>query len=171
MKILYAIHSIDLRTFNWFLERKYRASFVQMSRLVSRSADGPLYLIISCFLVVLNNWLLIKVLFIGFTIERISYFILKNKLKRNRPQQTIPGFISVIQPSDQFSFPSGHTSAAFLVMGLVMTFYPALTIALLLWAFSVGLSRVVLGVHFPTDSVAGALLGYSISQLCLTLFT
>lgn len=170
MKLLQTIHLFDLRTFDWCLKRRHRLFLVALSRLVSRTADGHLYVIAAIFFSAMGLWVIVQLLVAGFLIERIFYFLLKNGLKRNRPQQSIPGFESVIQPSDQFSFPSGHTSAAFLMMGIISTFYPGLSIYLLIWAVWVGISRVMLGVHFPTDSAAGALLGYSISQLCLYLF-
>ena len=47
-------------------------------------------------------------------IERPAYFIFKNFFKRNRPQAALKNFQSLITPSDQFCFPSGHTSAALL---------------------------------------------------------
>lgn len=169
MKLLNAIHSLDLWTFDWCLKRKHREGIVTMSRWVSRSADGYLYLLAGIIFILAQQWAITKALATGFVIERISYFILKNKLKRNRPQQAIPGFQSVIQPADQFSFPSGHTSAAFLMMGIISAFFPVLLWALLVWAVWVGVSRVMLGVHFPTDIVAGALLGFGISQLSLAL--
>ncbi len=169
MKLLQTIQLFDLRTFDWCLKRKHRQLFVDISRWISRTADGQLYIVAAIIFSLLDEWHLVKILAVGFTAERIIYFILKNRLRRNRPQQAIPGYKSVIQPSDQFSFPSGHTSAAFLLMGIVSAFYPTLGIPLLIWAIWVGISRVMLGVHFPTDSVAGAILGYSISQSCLNL--
>ena len=169
MKLLQVIHSLDLWTFDWCLKRKHRRFLIDLSRWISRSADGYLYAVASMAFMSFNQWLLVKALLVGFLLERSSYFLLKNKLKRYRPQHAIPGFKSIIQPSDQFSFPSGHTSAAFLVAGIVSTIYPVLAIALLTWAIGVGISRVMLGVHFPTDSVAGALLGFTIGQLSLSL--
>lgn len=168
MKLLNVIHSFDLWTFDWCLKRKRRQLFVEVSRYISKSADGYLYAIAALFFALMSEWSIVKLMAVGFLLERSIYFLLKNKLKRNRPQQAIPNFQSIIQPSDEFSFPSGHTSVAFLMMGIVSFFYPSLLIALLIWATWVGISRVILGVHFPTDSVAGAMLGFSISQLCIT---
>ncbi|MEO0444371.1 MAG: phosphatase PAP2 family protein [Pseudomonadota bacterium] len=163
------IHSLDLQTFDWCLKRKHRQLFVGLSRWISRTADGHLYAITGIICIALAQWQLVKVLSLGFVLERSAYFILKNKLKRNRPQQTIPGFQSVIQPSDQFSFPSGHTSAAFLMAGIIGALFTFVIVPLVIWATWVGISRVMLGVHFPTDSLAGAALGFTISQLSLSL--
>jgi undecaprenyl-diphosphatase len=169
MKLLQTIHSLDLQTFHWCLKRKYRRPTVKLYRLISGTADGHLYLLINSIFVIFEQWLALKSFTIGLFIERSLYFILKNKLKRNRPQQAIPGFYSVIQASDQFSFPSGHTSAAFLATGLLAHLYPPVLIPMLIWAINVGISRVMLGVHFPSDCLAGAALGFSISQYSLYL--
>jgi undecaprenyl-diphosphatase len=169
MKLLQTIHSIDLQTFHWCLQRRYWKQTVRLYRYISSSADGHLYLLINSIFIIFDQWLAVKAFALGLFIERSLYFILKNRLKRNRPQQAIPGFHSVIQASDQFSFPSGHTSAAFLTTGLLAHFYPLMLIPLLVWAINVGISRVMLGVHFPSDCLAGAALGFGISQYSLYL--
>jgi undecaprenyl-diphosphatase len=79
----------------------------------------------------------------------------------------LQNFHSIITPSDQFSFPSGHTSAAFMVATLLAYFFPALSVFLYGWATLVGCSRVMLGVHFPTDILVGAILGISVAIFSL----
>ena len=106
----------------------------------------------------------------AFLIERFIYFVVKNSLKRNRPEAALKNFRSIITPSDQFSFPSGHTSAAFMMATLLSFHFPSLLIPLYCWATLVGCSRVVLGVHFPTDILVGSILGigtalFSLGQL------
>ena len=167
MKLLQVIHLFDLRTFDWCLRRKHRDALITIARVISHTADGYLYLALAAVLAIIGQLELLTVLFVGFTIERIAYFFLKNRLKRNRPPQAIPGFKSVIEPSDQFSFPSGHTSAAFLFAVTISTAAPSLAPLLFIWAVMVGFARVILGVHFPTDTVAGALLGSSIAWFAL----
>jgi undecaprenyl-diphosphatase len=168
MKLLSAIDFFDRQMFDWCLQRKHRDTMINGSRWISRSADGHLYAVALLLAVALSQWSLVQVLLLGFIIERVVYFILKNCLKRRRPQQAIPSFTSVVQPSDQFSFPSGHTSAAFFVLSVSAIFFPILFNALLIWAVGVGMSRVVLGVHFPTDIMAGAILGYGVGTLTIS---
>jgi len=96
-------------------------------------------------------------------VERLFYVVLKNKLKRRRPQEYMPGFKSLITASDRFSFPSGHTSAAFCLATATGIILGGPFIVLYVWASFVALSRVVLGVHFPGDTVAGALLGSGVA--------
>ncbi|WP_239649565.1 phosphatase PAP2 family protein [Methylocucumis oryzae] len=99
--------------------------------------------------------------------ERPLYFILKNGFRRNRPEAALKDFRSVITPADQFSFPSGHTSAAFMMATLVGYFIPSLMIPLYCWAALIAFSRVVLGVHFPTDTLMGVVLGVGTAAISL----
>lgn len=167
MKLLESLHTCDLHTFDWCLRRRNRELLTQISRWVSWTADGHLYLL-GAFILWLSGYTeIVTALFAALCVERLLYVVLKKHFRRNRPPQAIPGFRSVVEPSDQFSFPSGHTSAAFLCAVFVAVFSPSMGALLFCWATLVGISRVMLGVHFPTDTLAGATLGSSIALLTL----
>jgi undecaprenyl-diphosphatase len=95
--------------------------------------------------------------------------LLKKSLKRERPCHHISDLSAYIVPSDKFSLPSGHTAAAFLMASLVAHFYPTLGVVAYIWASCIGCSRVLLGVHYPSDILAGVLLGLGISTISLLI--
>jgi undecaprenyl-diphosphatase len=90
----------------------------------------------------------------------IALFLsLKRACGRKRPCTLEPHSWATLLPPDQFSFPSGHTITAFAVALSLGAFYPVMLIGLLFCAFSVALSRILLGMHFLSDVLAGAAIG------------
>jgi undecaprenyl-diphosphatase len=95
---------------------------------------------------------------------------LKNLSRRPRPCQLEPHCWSKILPPDQYSFPSGHVMTAFSIALVVSFFYPALEWPMYFLAVSIGLSRVVLGMHFLSDVLAGAVLGSALGVASIVTF-
>jgi len=90
----------------------------------------------------------------------IALFLsLKRVCGRRRPCAIEPHCWATLLPPDQFSFPSGHTITAFAVAVSLGAFYPDALAGLLFCAASVAASRVLLGMHFLTDVIAGAMIG------------
>jgi undecaprenyl-diphosphatase len=90
----------------------------------------------------------------------IAIFLrLKKATGRKRPCALVPHCWATLLPPDQFSFPSGHTITAFAVAVSLSMFYPSLAIGLLFCAISVAASRILLGMHFLSDVLAGAAIG------------
>lgn len=168
MNVLSRFHHVDTRLLLWSLEHRDRGIYRWTARGLSRSGDGYLQICIPSMAYMVGGQdarLFAWHCAIAFAIERVLYFGLKNSLRRRRPPECMPDFTSLITASDRFSFPSGHTSAAFLLAALVYAVAPVLGIALFIWAVCVACSRVALGVHFPSDTLAGATLGLSVSAL------
>jgi undecaprenyl-diphosphatase len=162
MQILSALQQVDLRLFGWLFRHGERYLLFPPARAISRSGDGYLHVLIPLLLLgmgVEGVGDLILVIALAMIIERPLYWLLKNSLKRRRPAQYVPGFRSLIVASDQFSFPSGHSSASFLLVTCLCLLYGTSATPMLLWSCAVGFSRVILGVHFPGDIIAGASMG------------
>ena len=95
---------------------------------------------------------------------------LKRFTGRRRPCDIEPHCWATLLPPDQFSFPSGHTMTAFAVAVSLSLFYPSVTAGLLFCAFSIAASRILLGMHFLSDVMAGAIIGGLIGFLGYAAF-
>ena len=95
---------------------------------------------------------------------------LKTGTSRQRPYAVQPGITLCAAPLDQYSFPSGHTLHAVNFTLLACAFEPWLAVVLAPFAMLVAASRVVLGLHYPSDVAAGALLGAAIASVSMLLW-
>jgi undecaprenyl-diphosphatase len=143
----------------------------QAFRLISRLGDG-------IFWYCLMLWLLVQyraaALFPVFhmvaagLVCTVLYKWLKHKTHRPRPYNLNPGISCGIAPLDQFSFPSGHTLHAVAFSVVALAYYPDLAWLLLPFTALVAVSRLVLGLHYPSDVLAGIAIGATISGLSLS---
>lgn len=94
----------------------------------------------------------------------ITLFLrLKKTTRRRRPCMFEPHCWATLLPPDQFSFPSGHTITAFAVSVSLIQFYPDLLFGLLFCAVSIAASRILLGMHFLSDVLAGGAIGTALA--------
>src|SRR5262249_24630159 len=93
----------------------------------------------------------------------------KRLSRRARPCHVEPHCWAIITPPDQFSFPSGHAMTSFAIAVALTHFYPDFEPLLLFCALSIGLSRIVLGMHYLTDVIAGALIGVGLGLLSVAI--
>ncbi|RUO29514.1 phosphatase PAP2 family protein [Aliidiomarina sanyensis] len=171
MRWLAPIQRADEAAFYWLSTQLRRPTGGTLARWISRSGDGYGYLIACLLAFALQDpdaTLLLILLLAAFLVEIPVYWVLKNTLRRTRPYERVKHFTSLIQASDKFSFPSGHTTAAFMFAGICAVIMPSLALWVYLWAVAIGLSRIALGVHYPTDIVAGALLGSGLATFVLS---
>lgn len=95
------------------------------------------------------------------------YKWLKARTTRSRPCARDRQIQPRVAPLDEYSFPSGHTLHAVSFTLIAVYHYPALGWLLLPFAALVALSRIVLGLHYPSDVLAGAVLGAGLALLVL----
>jgi undecaprenyl-diphosphatase len=141
-------------------------------RLVSRLGDGLFwYSLMLLILLFEGREGLLPVLHMALAglSGTLLYKWLKGKTLRPRPFEVHQDIFMTGKPLDKFSFPSGHTLHA-VVFGLVaINYYPALSFIIMPFVSMVALSRVVLGLHYPSDVLAGALIGSLIAALSFLL--
>ena len=104
----------------------------------------------------MNGWQAVT----GLGVNTIITFGLKNTINRTRPYNTYP-YIQPYQHDIDPSFPSGHTSFSFCDATSVSLCYPKWYVIApsYIWAATVGYSRMYLGMHYPSDVLAGAIVG------------
>jgi undecaprenyl-diphosphatase len=100
----------------------------------------------------------------------VLYRQLKHRLVRERPFVSYSSIQSGTAPLDRYSFPSGHTLHAVGFTLIATTHAPALAVLLVPFALLVAASRVVLGLHYPTDVLAGAAIGASLARAVVSLW-
>ncbi len=93
------------------------------------------------------------------------YKFIKGKTLRPRPFNVYPAIKCMGRTLDQFSFPSGHTMHAVAFSIVAVAYYPALLWLVTPFGILVALSRPILGLHYPSDVLAGAALGSLIALL------
>ena len=97
----------------------------------------------------------------------VNNIILKNLIARPRPYATYPELIEdladIIHVPSSYSFPSGHTVSAMAVAFTILTQHKKFGIVTLVFATLMGLSRLYVGVHFPTDVYGGIIVGAALA--------
>lgn len=163
---------LDARLFLGLNSLHQRMQLETLARFISFTGDGYLYLMMGVALPLLfpdqgSTFLLVSLL--AFVIELPIYWVLKRSFKRRRPFHVVQALAPVLKPSDEFSFPSGHTTAAFMIAGIISICFPDFSLLAYTWAALIGLSRVMLRVHFISDVLAGMALGSLIAYFSLSM--
>jgi undecaprenyl-diphosphatase len=137
---------------------------------VSRLGDGAFW----CALIVAlpflygasGRWPALQMALTGL-IGVALYKALKRTLARERPFIQCDRIALGTAPLDRYSFPSGHTLHAVSFTTMCTSYFPELGVVLVPFALLIAASRVILGLHYPTDVLAGAALGFGLASASL----
>jgi undecaprenyl-diphosphatase len=141
-------------------------------RAVSRLGDGAFWYALMAGLVLFDGWRGLGAsahLAATGLVALLLYRRLKRWTKRPRPFAADRRIRPLVAPLDEFSFPSGHTLHAVAFTVVALAWYPALAPLLLPFTASVAASRVVLGLHYPSDVLAATAIGIGLATLSLQL--
>jgi len=137
---------------------------------VSRLGDGPLWYALIVLLPVVFGADALQAsarMAVTALVGVLAYKLLKSRMVRQRPFVLHAGIRSATPPLDRYSFPSGHTLHAVSFTIMASAYFPVLAWPLVPFALLVAASRVVLGLHYPSDVLAGAALGGLLAYLGL----
>ncbi len=157
-------YSVMRRANNWEAPRWVRLYVISATRV----GDGWLWYAMGLAIAILGGktrFEAVGAAGLSSVLSILMFLCLKRLTGRRRPCQIAPHCWATLLPPDQFSFPSGHTMTAFAVAIPLLLFYPTLAIGLLFCALSIAMSRILLGMHFLSDVVAGALIGTGLGYL------
>ena len=140
--------------------------------IVSRLGDGVFwYALMSVLAVVGGTRGVVAALHMALTglDPAAMYRGLKGWTRRPRPFRAHNGIVPYIAPLDEFSFPSGHTLHAVSFTMIALAYFPMLAPLLVPFAIVVAMSRIVLGLHYPSDVLAATVIGLGLGALSLWL--
>ncbi|NLK39439.1 MAG: phosphatase PAP2 family protein [Clostridiales bacterium] len=132
-------------------------------KIITTLGDAGILWILACLVMLIFKKT--RIVGIAGAISLIAEFlcvnvVLKNIIQRARPYEVIEGLNILIATPHDYSFPSGHAGSAFAVAIVMLLMLPKRWgIPALIMASLMALSRLYVGVHFPTDVIAGALIG------------
>jgi len=156
-----------------FCNRRSRNFTVRnLFRFASRLGDGVFWYVLMIVLLLEDGAIALPAVLHMIAVGLVGtalYKFIKGKTLRPRPFNVYPAIKCVGKTLDQFSFPSGHTMHAAAFSIVVLAYYPGLFWLVVPFGTLVGLSRPILGLHYPSDVLAGAALGAAIAGISLIL--
>ncbi len=154
------------RANHWCRRHTVRRTFATISRL----GDGVFWYSLMGLLVLLDGMGGVRAsahMAATGVLALTLYKALKRWTRRPRPYAADVRIRAWVAPLDEFSFPSGHTLHAVSFSIVALAYYPWLAPLLVPFSACVALSRVVLGLHYPSDVLAATAIGVALASLSL----
>lgn len=162
-------HSWCLRANTWAEQTWVRRYFQTVSRL----GDGIVWYLLGAIILLVEAQRGLPVfmhLAVMAIVTSTLYRYLKKWTKRPRPFANDTRIHVWTAPLDEFSFPSGHTLHAVSFTLVTLAYYPVLAVVLIPLAISIALSRVILGLHYPSDVFAATVIGSVLAWASFFIF-
>lgn len=164
-KKLERFDNIFLELINGKINNKFLDSFMYR---ITNIGGATFIMTFTIFLIVFGNsaWRYIGVeALLSLAISQFIVISLKMLLNRERPYNILEHLNTFGIELRDYSFPSGHTTASFSLATTIALNIPRLSVLVFIIAMTIGISRIYLGVHYPTDVLAGMIVGLGIPIL------
>jgi undecaprenyl-diphosphatase len=152
----------------WGARRVVRLYF----KAVSRLGDGAIWFALMAVMAFADGWYGLEAaghMAVVGAVSALLYRRLKRWTRRPRPFRQDARIRPWVAPLDEYSFPSGHTLHAVSFSIVACAFYPLLAWLLVPFSLSVAASRIVLGMHYPSDVLAASGIGAALGGATLWL--
>jgi undecaprenyl-diphosphatase len=149
-----------------------RLNWVRLLRLVSWLGDGPIWYALALVLPLLYGSAALQAvgeMALVAIFGLLLYKTIKRLTGRERPCRAHPAIVQAAMALDRYSFPSGHTLHAVAFTTVAVAHFGELAWLLVPFTALVALSRPALGLHYPSDVLAGAALGGALGALSLQI--
>ena len=163
----------DLSWAQWLHRAARYQALVKVLVVVSRLGDGLFWYVLIAALALLggtNGRDVAMQMVLAGVLNLPLYVWLKRTIGRPRPYMQCPDIRACARALDKFSFPSGHTLHAFTFLAICTWYFPVAGLALAPLVGLIAVSRVALGLHDPSDVLAGAVLGTTVAAGVLAIY-
>ncbi len=173
MELLLWLQNLDSSILLWIQENLRSELLTPLLTFITTTGNGGLiWIVLTCFLLAFKKTrkagavcAMALILSLVFT-----NLLIKPLVARVRPYEVIEGLIPLIEKQRDFSFPSGHSSAAFAAAWVMLRKLPKkLGAPAMVYAAIIAFSRLYLGVHYPSDVLAGIVLGILYAAVAMWL--
>jgi len=167
------IRALDLSLCRWLNQANRREAVGRFFALFSRLGDGVFWYALMACLPLIHGFSAVATsvhMVLTGVVSLLIYKWLKAHTSRPRPFMVSTGIIRRVPPLDEYSFPSGHTLHAVSFSVVLLSHQPGWFWIVVPFTALVAASRPVLGLHYPSDVLAGAVIGATVAWISITLW-
>lgn len=164
--ILHRLNQTEISSCLFFNRINHSKVISQFFSIISRLGNGIFWYVLMLSLPIIYGASALKVVAHMLAVAIVALVIykrLKTGTQRVRPFHYNDKILQNVPALDQFSFPSGHTMHAVSFTTVLLHYYPEWMLLLIPFTILIGLSRLILGLHYPSDVIMGVIIGYGLA--------